>query len=106
MLRELAGSQDPAPQLAGQLFNSRGEIDGRTDTGEVKAIPAADIAVEDIANVQGQAEHLELVVTADQVAAARPGTVAVRCESSLRCSVVAGPLCPATRRAASVPDFD
>src|SRR5580704_16235108 len=56
MLRELAGSQDPAPQLAGQLFNSRGEIDGRTDTGEVKAIPAADIAVEDIANVQGQAE--------------------------------------------------
>src|SRR6202035_1248769 len=56
MLCELAGSQDPAPQLAGQLFDARGEIDGRTDAGEVESIAAADIAVEDIADVQGQAK--------------------------------------------------
>src|SRR5215470_14027389 len=56
MLCELTGSQDPAPQLAGQLFDARGEIDGRTNAGEVEPIAAADIAVQDIADVQGQAE--------------------------------------------------
>src|SRR6516225_2455163 len=56
MPRKLAGSQDPAPQFTRQLFDALGEIDCRTDAGEVEPIPAADIAVEDIADMQGQAE--------------------------------------------------
>src|SRR6516162_8758727 len=56
MLCELARSQDPAPQRAGQLFDARGAIDSRTDAGEIEPIAAADIAVEDIADMQGEAE--------------------------------------------------
>src|SRR6202008_2247843 len=56
MLREFIGGENPAPQFAGQLFEASGKIDGWTNAGEIKPIAAADIAVEDIANVQCQAE--------------------------------------------------
>src|SRR5215468_5519803 len=46
--REFIGGEDPASQLTRQLFNARGEIDGRTNAGEIEPIGAADIAVEDI----------------------------------------------------------
>src|SRR5262245_4358530 len=58
--RAMAGKfprgEDGAPQLAGQLFDARCKIDSGPDAGEIEAIAAADIAVKDIAYVQGQAE--------------------------------------------------
>ena len=40
----------------GQLFGACGKIDGGPNAGEIEPIAAADIAVEDIADVQCQAE--------------------------------------------------
>ena len=48
--------EDGASELAGQLFDARCKIDRGPDAGEIEAIAAADIAVEDIADVQCQAE--------------------------------------------------
>jgi len=56
VLRELAGGQDLAPKLAGQLFDALGEIDGWTDTGEVEPIAAADIPLHHSADMQGETE--------------------------------------------------
>ena len=54
--REFTGSEDRVAQLGGQLFDPGGTIDGWTNASEIKSIAAADIAVEDIADVQCQAE--------------------------------------------------
>src|ERR1700741_1719914 len=54
--REFTGSEDRAAQLAGQLFDAGGTIDGWTNASEIKSIAAADITVEDITDVQCQAE--------------------------------------------------
>src|ERR1700730_13420229 len=49
---ELFRGADLAPQRPRQLFEASGKIDGWTDAGEIEPIAAADIAVEDIADVQ------------------------------------------------------
>jgi len=50
--REFPGGEDRASELAGQLFNACGTVDGRANAGEIEPVAAADIAVEDIADVQ------------------------------------------------------
>jgi hypothetical protein len=54
--REITGGEDCAAQLRGQLFDAGGTIDGWTNASEIESIAAADIAVEDIADMQRQAE--------------------------------------------------
>src|SRR5262249_45528637 len=53
---EIAGSDDRAAELAGKLFQPRGEVHCRPDDGEVEPVAAADIAVKHLADVQCQAE--------------------------------------------------
>jgi hypothetical protein len=48
--REFTGGEDCAAQLAGQLLDAGGTVDGWTNASEIKSIAAADIAVEDIAD--------------------------------------------------------
>jgi hypothetical protein len=42
--REFAGGEDRASELAGQLFNACGTVDGRANAGEIEPVAAADIA--------------------------------------------------------------
>ena len=43
-------------QTAGDLFEPRRKIDRRTDAGEIEPIAAADIAVQDVSDMQRDAE--------------------------------------------------
>src|SRR6266700_8160916 len=50
------GCDDGALETAGQLLQTRGEIDGGSDAGEVEAATAADIAEQDAPDMQRDAE--------------------------------------------------
>src|SRR6202011_1109344 len=50
------GRHDGAMQTAGDLLQPRREIDGGADAGEVEPVAAADIAVEDVSDVQRHPE--------------------------------------------------
>src|SRR5689334_25109463 len=61
------GGNDGAAQQAGELLQAGGEIDRRSNTGEVEPRAAADIAVEDRADMQRDAEAEALDGVADLV---------------------------------------
>ena len=46
--------QHRAAEPAGQLFETRDEVDGRPDAGEIKPVAAANIAVQHLADMQSQ----------------------------------------------------
>src|SRR5258707_1127383 len=56
MLREVARSEDRAPESRGQLLDARREVHRRADTGEVQSVPATDIAIENAAEMERQSE--------------------------------------------------
>ena len=54
-------------QPAGDLLQPRGEIDGGTDAGEVEPVAAADIAVQNLPDMQRDAEAEALDGVADRI---------------------------------------
>src|SRR5205814_1275231 len=58
---------DGATEPAGQLLEPRREIDGGADAGEIEPVAAADIAVENLADMQRDAETEALDVVAELV---------------------------------------
>ena len=55
------------PSLAGDLFQPRRQIDRGTDAGEVEPVAAADIAVENSPDMQGDAEAKPFDGVADRI---------------------------------------
>src|SRR5262249_47872058 len=53
---EAGGRNQVLPQFRGELLEPRRMIDGGTDPREVEPVPGADVAVGDIAQMQGQTE--------------------------------------------------
>src|ERR1700734_1765022 len=66
-VREALGRYDGAMQLAGDLLQPCCEIDGGADAGEVEPVAAADIAVEDLADMQRNPEAKPLGGVTDRV---------------------------------------
>ena len=54
-------------QLAGELFQPRGEIDRGADAGEIEPVAAADIAVEHLSDMQSEAEAETVDGVADRI---------------------------------------
>src|SRR5260370_326990 len=54
--REFSRSEEDSPQLSRQLLDARREVYRRADAGEIQTISAADIAVQNLAQMQRQAE--------------------------------------------------
>jgi hypothetical protein len=57
---EFAGGQYRMPGFAGQLFKPRRQDHARADTGEIEPVAAADIAVQHLADMQGEAKALAI----------------------------------------------
>src|SRR5260221_1373886 len=53
---ELARGKNDSAEPGGQLLDARREVHRRPDRGEVETVAATDIAVEDLAEMQRQAE--------------------------------------------------
>ena len=52
---ERGRGHEVAPEIARQRLEARGQVDRRADRGEVQAPGAADVAVQDVAQMQRQA---------------------------------------------------
>ena len=48
------------PGCAGQFFTPRRQVHARADTGEIEPVAAADIAVQHLAEMQGEAKALAI----------------------------------------------
>src|SRR5262245_61689674 len=54
--REFVGGEDHSAQFAGELLEPRGQIYRGANAGEIQPVAAADVAVQDVADVKRQSE--------------------------------------------------
>src|SRR5262249_23153967 len=54
--REFVGGEDHSAQFAGELLEPRGQIYRGANAGEIQPVSAADVAVQDVADVKRQSE--------------------------------------------------
>src|SRR6516225_5071644 len=54
--REFVGGEDHAAQFAGELFEARGQVYRGADAGEIEPVSAADVAIQDVADVKRQSK--------------------------------------------------
>src|SRR5262249_9208635 len=54
--REFVGGEDHSAQFAGEVLEPRGQIYRGANAGEIQPVSAADVAVQDVADVKRQSE--------------------------------------------------